>query len=392
MPRGLITIALALTLIASTFARAQNSNDAAALSQQGQSALEAGHYADAELAYEKLNQLQPGVAEIHATLGVIYFKEGKFDQAATELRRAQQLKPGLPRVDTLLAMTLSEQGHFQQALPGLEKGFRQSADPDLKRMCGLRLERAYNSLHNDAKAVETALDLQHAYPDDPEVLYYSSKIFGNQAFLAAQKLFQTAPNSLWGAMAAGEAHESQGNTDQAIADYQQVLKLDPAKPNIHFRIGRVLLARATSKGDPKDTEAAIAEFQQELALNPSNANAAYEIGEAYREQGNLQQAQKYFQQAVDHYPSFEEAHVGLAATLMQSDPAQAQKHLQQAITIDPQDPVAWYRLAQVERILGHAEEQKHALAEFTRVKTQASPHSSQNPEVTPQQLDPTSPQ
>jgi len=362
------------------------------LSEQGRAALEAGRYADAEQVYAQLGKLEPSIAEIHATLGVIYFKEGKFEQSATELHRALELKPGLPRVESLLAMVLSEQGHFQQALPGLEKGFHQSADPELKRMCGLRLERAYTSMHNDAKAIEIVLELQLAYPDDPEALYYSSKIFGNQAFLSAQKLFQTAPNSTWGMMAAAEAHESQGNLDQAIAEYREVLKLDPARPNVHFRIGRVLLTRGTSKGDAKDLEAAATEFQQELDLNPSSANAAYELAEIYRKQGHEELARKYFQEAVDSYPAFEEAHVGLALTLLETDPASARTHLQKAITLDPQDPVAWYRLAQAERALGHMDEQRKALAEFAKLKNEqaSSTRAALNPEVTPQQLDPAS--
>lgn len=373
---------------------AQTSQEADTLSQQGRAALQAGHYADAEQAYERLKQMEPSVAEIRVALGVIYFKEGKFQKAEIELRHAQQLKPGLPHVDSLLAMVLSELGKFQQALPGLEKGFHQSTDVELKRMCGLRLERAYISIHDEAKAIETALELQHTYSNDPEVLYYSSKVFGNEAFLTAQKLFQIAPGSVWGLMAAGEAHESQGDTDQAIAEYRQVLKLDSTKPNIHFRIGRVLLARSMSRGDLKDSEEAMTEFQQELAMDPSNANAAYELADIYRKQGQEDQARRYFQQAVENYPSFEEAHVGLAVTLMQSDPAQAQVHLRQAIAIDPQDAVAWYRLAQVERLLGHPDAQKQALARFGQLKDQGalSRHVSSNPEVSPQQLDSTDPQ
>jgi predicted Zn-dependent protease len=357
--------------------------DAQSLSEQGKAALQAGRYPDAERAYQQLEKLQPEAAEIPATLGVIYFKEGKFQQAITELRRARQLKPALPQVDALLAMSLSEQGEFQQAVPGLDKCFRQATGPDLRRMCGLRLERAYVFMHNDAKAVETALVLQHACPDDPEVLYYSSKVFGNEAFLAAQKLFQTAPDSVWGLMAAGEAHESQGDTEEAIRDYHEVLNRDPTRPNIHFRIGRALL-----KAGPKNSAEAATEFQQELQMDPANANAAYELAEIYREQGQEEQARKYFQQAIDHWPDFEEAHVGLAATVMQRDPVIAQQHLQKAIALDPDDTVAWYRLAQVERALGHSEEQKHALAEFTKLKNQGTNRASFNPEVTPQHLDP----
>ena len=383
-----LTIALC---VGAQAALAQGSEDQRQqLSEQGRAALEAGRYADAEQAYAQLGKLEPGIAEIHVTLGVIYFKEENFEQSATELRRALQLKPGLPRVESLLAMVLSEQGHFQQALPGLEKGFHQSADPELKRMSGLRLERAYTSVHDDAKAIETALELQRVYPDDPGVLYYSSKIFGNQAFRSAQKLFQTAPKSTWGVMAAAEAHESQGNLDQAIGEYRDVLKLDPARPNVHFRIGRALLAQGTNKGDAKDLEAAETKFQQELESNPSSANAAYELAEIYRKQGHEEQARKYFQQAVDSYPAFEEAHVGL--TQLETDPVSARAHLQKAVALDPEDPVAWYRLGQAERALGYMDEQRKAMAEFAKLKSGQAPstRAALNPEVTPQQLDPAS--
>jgi predicted Zn-dependent protease len=371
--------ALCLLLCCPTAGRAQD--DAQSLLQQGQKALEQGQYATAEQAYQRLVRLQPETPEIHAALGVVYFKEGKFDLAAAELRRARQMKPSLPQVDALLAMSLSEQGQFQQALPGLEKCFRASGT-ELKRMCGLRLERAYISLHDDTQAVETALALQKAYPEDPEVLYYASKIFGNEAFLAAQKLFQSAPHSVWGLMAAGEAQESQGQTEEAIRDYREVLKLDPEKPNIHFRIGRALL-----KEGPKNAAEAASEFQQELAIDPSNANAAYELAEIYRQQGQESEAAKYFEQALSHWPEFEEAHVGLAAAVMQSRPDLAEQQLHQALALDPKDPVAWYRLAQAERALGHPEEQKHALEEFARLKNQASASHPSSTEITPQQIE-----
>jgi predicted Zn-dependent protease len=358
------------------------------LAQRGRAALEAGQYAEAEQAYAALVRQEPNVAEMHVTLGMVYFKEGKFDNSTKELRRALQLNPRLPRVDSLLAMALSERGEYRDALPGLEKGFHQTADKELRRMCGLRLERAYTSLHSDTKAVQTALDLRQAYPDDPEVLYYSSKVFGNSAFLTAQKLFQVAPQSVWGAMAAGEAHESQGDTDAAVRDYEAVLKQDPARPNVHFRIGRTLLARAEGKSDEADVKRAAEEFRAELEIDPANANAAYELGEICRKQGDGAEARKYFEQAVASYPSFEEAHVGLAATLvMQGEPAPAQEHLQQAVALNPEDSVAWYRLAQVDRKLGKSDEQQKALAEFAHLRSQGAAAQA-NAEVTPQRLDP----
>ncbi|MGA9719986.1 MAG: tetratricopeptide repeat protein [Acidobacteriaceae bacterium] len=375
-----VIAALCLCAIA---ARGQTPEELAA---RGRAALEAGKYTEAEQAYAALVRQAPNVAEMHVTLGMVYFKEGRFDSSTKELRRALELNPRLPRVDSLLAMSLSERGEYREALPGLERGFHQTADKELRRMCGLRLERAYTSLHSDTKAVQTALDLRQAYPEDPEVLYYSSKVFGNSAFLTAQKLFQVASQSVWGLMAAGEAHESQGDPDAAVHDYEAVLKQDPARPNVHFRIGRTLLTKAEGKSDEPDVKRAAEEFRAELEIDPANANAAYELGEIYRKQGDGAEARKYFEQAVASYPSFEEAHVGLAATLVTlGEPALAQQHLEKAVALNPEDSVAWYRLAQVDRKLGKGDEQQKALAEFAHLRGQGAMQS--NAEVTPQRLD-----
>ena len=126
--------------------------------ERGERALAEGRYAEAEAAYEQLRQLSPGVAEVHGRLGLVLFQQKKFEQAVPELRQALKLKPGLPNTDVLLAMSLSELGRYNDALPGLEKGFRRSTDPALKRMAGLQLERAYTGLRRDIKAVEVALE------------------------------------------------------------------------------------------------------------------------------------------------------------------------------------------------------------------------------------------
>ena len=111
--------------------------------RDGEKALAESRYADAEKAYENVRRLAPDSAEVQARLGLIYFQEGKFEQAVPVLRRSLKLKSGLPNVDVLLAMSLSELGHYTEALPGLEKGFKRSTDAALKRMSGLQLQRAY---------------------------------------------------------------------------------------------------------------------------------------------------------------------------------------------------------------------------------------------------------
>jgi tetratricopeptide (TPR) repeat protein len=375
---------------------AQSSDEAVQrYSEQGQRALADARYSEAEQAFEKLRELEPGVAEVQANLGLVYFEERKYDQAVQALSQALKLKPGLPTTGTFLALSLNELGRHGDALPGLEKGFRQSADVSLKRMCGLQLMRAYSSLQQDSRAVAVALELNRLYPDDPELLYQSGRVYGNFAFLTMKKLSEVAPASVWRHQALAEASESQEAYDTAIGEYRQVLALDPHRPGIHYRIGRTLLARSRRTTSAEDAAGARKEFEQELEVNPANASAAYEIGEAHRTAGQFQQAQSFFAQALKFYPDFQEAQLGLASALMsQQRPQLALPPLQSAIRLNSEDEVAWYRLSQVQRALGNEQEAQKAFATFERLRKKKSSQQEagkqmvSTEEVTRQTLDP----
>jgi len=388
------------TLCGRTFQLSAQSGDTIEkYSEQGQRALAQSNYAEAEEAFEKLRELEPGVAEVHANLGVIYFQERKFEPAVSALRQALKLKPTLGKSATLLAMSLSELGRYREALPDLEKGFRQSTDPPTKRMCGLQLLRVYTGLRHDSKAVEVALELNRLYPNDPEVLYHTGRIFGNFAFLNMQQLAQVAPGSVWRHQAEAEAYESQGSNDAAISEYRQVLSADPQRPGVHYRIGRTLLARSRQRNSPGDMAEAEKEFAQELEIDSGNANAAYELAEIHRNAGEFSEAQKLFEVAVENHPDFEEAQLGLGSVLMSlQKPDLALPHLQKATALNPGNEVAWYRLSQVQGVLGHEAEQRKTFAEFQRLRDQKSTQQEAGKqifspdEVTRQRLDRKEPQ
>lgn len=368
-------------------------------SQEGERALAEHRYADAEKAYEKLRELSPGTAEVHAGLGLIYYQQRKFALAVPALRQAIKLNPKLPRTDILLALCLSELGQYKEALPGLGKAFKQTADDPLRRLAGLQLQRAYTNLEQDAKAAEVALELTRLYPKDPEVLYHSGRLLSNYAYLMTMKLARVAPESAWTHQAAGEANESQGLYEAAVREYREVLAQDPRRPGIHLRIGRTLLTRAAAT--PEETPAAafraeaVKELEQELALDPLNATASYELGEIHRRAGDLEEARKLFEAAVDHYPDFEEAQLALGRVLLaagKTEPALA--HLRKAIALNPENAVAYYQLSRAHQALGNAAGQQEALAKFQalRAQEQKRAETALLPlQVTKQELDPNAP-
>ena len=357
--------------------------------QEGEKALAEKRLADAAKAYEKLSRLDSKTAEVQAKLGLIYYQQGRFAEAVPVFRQALKLKPGLSNVDILLAMCHSELGHYAEALPGLEKGFQRPPDADVRRSIGLQLQRSYVGLQHHHQAAEVALELSRLYPEDPEVLYHAGRLYGDFAYMSMRKLSQVAPDSVWMHQAAGEAHESQGHYDLAIGEYRKVLAMDPGRPGIHFRLGRVLLARPQGA---RSQDEALKEFAQELQFDPTNAAAAYEAGEIHRKIGQLDNAQNYFRIAVEEYPDFEEARIGLGRVLIAlKQPEKAFPHLEKALSLNPENEVSHYQLSLVYKALGNAAGQEKELSEFQRLRTKKSLRREAAPfkplEVTRQELD-----
>ena len=258
-------------------------------------------------------------------------------------------------------------------------------------MCGLQLLRIYPALQRDSDAVETALSLNHLYPDDPEVLYHTGRIYGNQAYVVMTRLHDKAPNSIWMLQAQGEANESQRKYDAALAAFKNVLELDPHRPGVHYRMGRIYLSRLQDLGKQEDRELAAQEFESELKLDSDNGNARYELGVIADQDGKFEAARQQFEQVLLRYPDFEEALVALGGCYLEmSNPTEALPPLERAAKLRPEDEVVWYRLARAQRTTGNNPAAAQSMATFRRIHDpsqtgQQGPNS--KAEITPQKLD-----
>src|SRR5258708_12429507 len=90
----------------------------------------------------------------------------------------------------------------------------------------------------------------------------------------------TVEGGAWGVcevMAEGRA-EAGGHVD-AIAEYQEAIKLAPMQPGLHEELG----SEYSMAAKPLDAEAA---FQRELEIDPHNVLARYKLGVLYIAQGD----------------------------------------------------------------------------------------------------------
>src|SRR6266699_2572108 len=86
---------------------ANGQNESERYAALGQQAMAEGQFSEARNYFQQLAKLQPGMAEVHATLAVIHFKLHEYENAVSEVRSAQKLNPSLPRLTSLLGLSLA---------------------------------------------------------------------------------------------------------------------------------------------------------------------------------------------------------------------------------------------------------------------------------------------
>jgi tetratricopeptide (TPR) repeat protein len=238
------------------------------------------------------------------------------------------------------AIALAQRGRCKEALP-LLKNATQVMDKQLKYQSAMLLARCAMSLDQTQAAVEALLLLNREFPSDPDVLYTTTHFYSELASRASQQLAAMAPESPQAEELEAEAFESQSDWDKASAEYNKILAQNPKQPEIHFRLGRILLSKS-----PPDSERAKKEFQQELKLNPGNASAEFMLGETARQAGQWDDAALHFSRASKLDEGFVEAYLALGMSLNSAGKfSDAIEPLQTYVKMLPADPAGHYQLA-----------------------------------------------
>ena len=352
--------------------------DEAAVQHYSKAAEEALSHRDAAaaiVALEKLTHLAPNNPDVYANLGAGYYTQSRYPQAAEAYKTALRLNPNIPQVALMLGMCDMELGRAKEAIPLLESAFQNPPSDEVERSIGLNLSSAYLSLNQPTKALEIVGALIDRYPNDPEILYRASHIYGDMALKTMTHLVDVAPQSIWKQLSFAEALEAEKRYDLAIIEYRKVIKSEPEMPVVHYRLGRALLLRAPDSGEARDE--ALKELQLALELDPRNDAAEYESGEIFRRQGQLTLARDHFSRAVALDPSVEEAQIALARTLLRlQQPKDSVEHLISAIELNPKSEISHFLLASAYRSLGNTTGYENEMALYRRYHAKASQEKS----------------
>jgi tetratricopeptide (TPR) repeat protein len=321
-------------------------------------------------------RLNPSSGEAHARLGIVYRKLGMAAQAAESLERAVRLEPD-PRVKVLLAFSYKESGRYRDAIPLLEASFESEQKDSLRSVVGQHLVECHLAVGATEQALAVVQKLRQIAPDDPGVLYLSSKVYLTLWNGAFQRMMAKAPDSYQVHLIRAEALEAQEKFAEAAGEYRQVLKIAPQTAGIHYRLARMILRSGASADADQE---ALAEFRKELEINPGDVHAIAGVGEIHLSRNRLEEAARSFQQAVSLQPGYVPARVGLAKVLIaEKQWSNALEHLEAASKQAPDEEAVVYNLMIVYRGLGRSDDARRAFDQFQRLKEQS------RPKVTPPQ-------
>jgi tetratricopeptide (TPR) repeat protein len=264
---------------------------------------------------------------------------------------------------------LAEKGRCREALPLLKKSIPHLADKQMKFEAGMASARCAMSLDQVDTTVDTLLLLNREYPHNPEVLYVTIHYFSELANRAEQDLVSSAPGSYQVHKLDAEGLESQEKWDEAAAEYRKILEADPKLPDIHYRLGRILLSK-----QPPAVEEAKKEFEAELQIDPANASAEFMLGDIARQAQQWDVAIQHFSRAEKLDPGFQEAYLGLGMALNAAGKySEAVGPLETYVKMQPPDPAGHYQLSIAYARVGRKEDatREMALQREAEIKAQA---------------------
>ena len=333
--------------------------------QQAQQFLRENHPDQAIPEFHAILTLDPNNVDARANLGVLLFFRGDDAGAIPELQTALKLKPNLWKIEALLGMAQKRSGKVSAAITNLEQSFPKLGEKDIQIEVGMELVEIYSGSDDLDRAARIVDLLRSKYPTDVGVLYASYRVHSDLAGESMLSLSLVAPHS--GQMYRIMAHEQarQGQTDAAIENYREALKIDPNLPGLHFELAEALNASEVQERKQEAKK----EYETALSLNPLDEKSECRLGAiAYRE-GDAQGSFSHYSRAVQLQPDDAEALLGLAKDLVQTKETQkAQTLLEHAVQVDPTSAEAHFRLATVYREQGRTADAKRELEEYQKFK------------------------
>lgn len=315
--------------------------------------------------FQSIVELDPNNVDAQGNLGVLLFFSGDSADAVPHLQSAVKLQPGLWKIQALLGLAEGRLNDASASRADLEAAFPHLTEEKFQLDVGKALIDNYTATGDLDKAAATVSALLAARPTDVALLYMSYRLYSDLAGRSMLTLALTAPDSAEMHQAMARELARHHDTDAAIANYREAIRINPQLPDLHTELGD-LLYHSTERNLQAQAEA---EFKVALELNPRDEKAQLSLGMIAQKNADLKSAVADDSHALELDPNDTDACTELGKVLvMMNQQEQAQRMFERAIQIDPTNYVAHYRLASIYRQQGKTDEAKQQVDEYLKYK------------------------
>jgi serine/threonine-protein kinase len=299
------------------------------LEQNGQSLKDVAADLDRAVApLREVVRLKPDDAGAHTALGRMLFMLGKLDEASAEIRAVKRLEHNRP-------MDWVEWGGAGVMPIGPRRPYGETV---------VRLGRSYYTVIRTPDEALSEIDCLQG-----NALRAQGKM--EEAIARYQEAVRLIPNQeAYGALI--PALQAQGKLDREAAASREALRLKPDDAVAYFHLGRLLQAQGDFAG-------AVAQYRrgQELSSKrtdskPSSAqwvaDACYTCGNGLKDQGKLDEAIVAYQEVVRRKPEYEAAYAALIVALKTQGKLDREVAAsREALRLQPDDAVAHFHLGRL---------------------------------------------
>jgi tetratricopeptide (TPR) repeat protein len=360
-------VAIILCAIASSHAQVEP--EASAKFREASQAMRSGDLDSAGDGFAAVVKAAPSFAEAHFNLGLVREEQGRLDEAIASFEKALALKPRLHGASLFLAVARYKENHFDQALAAVRRETAAYPKDSAAWMWEGVIQLAMDHPEDAAASLDKAAILA---PDNVDVLYHRG-----QAHLLVSKnsygrMFKADPKSWRVRQVLAQANADAERHLDAIAEYQEAIKLAPTQPGLHEELG----SEFRNAGKPQEAEAA---FEQELKIDPYNVLARYKLGVLAIERNDGARAKELIEGALQQKPGLRHSdyNLGRAEMLLNQD-ENALQHLLRATASETDAEVlqqSWFQLGIVYRRLHRMTDAQQAIATFQKLKNEEAEKS-----------------
>ena len=314
--------------------------------------------------YQAMLKLAPHLAPAYNNLGMLYFNDRAYAQAADTLRAGLALDPGMTTAQALLGLSDAKLGRNEDAKKELEAAL--AANPADDRV-EFALAHLLISAGNEEEGTQRLRSYLARNPKDQQAWYLLGKTYLQLSEQSLAQINAIDPNSVTAHEIAGEIDESMHNYDGALAEYNKAIQLAPNQPGTHYHLGNAFWLEGK-------WESAQKEFQAELRNDPTNCTTQWKLGNSLlAENGAPADALIPLDRAVAACPNLMQARVDRASALIKlNQPAKALDDLLVAEKDSPREPSIHFLLAKTYKALGRATEAKKEIETFGQLQREAS--------------------